>query len=110
MKLSINSRHKFNGFVLLAQTLSQYLYCSLSFSYRLGHQTFCGGTGPLEKAAQDKLGLKDGVHPPISHSLEMPDEFEHAQFPLFLAPELMTYVRAQGIIEHNEEHTAVEIT
>jgi hypothetical protein len=38
----------------------------------------------LEKAAQDELGLKDGVPPPISQGLEMPDEFEHAQFPLFL--------------------------
>jgi hypothetical protein len=24
------------------------------------------------------------VHPPISQGLEMPDKFEHAQFPLFL--------------------------
>ena len=32
MKLSINSRRKFNGFVLLAQALPQYLCCRLSFS------------------------------------------------------------------------------
>jgi hypothetical protein len=38
----------------------------------------------LEKAAQDKLRLKDSVHPPISQGLEMPDEFQHTQFPVFL--------------------------
>jgi hypothetical protein len=38
----------------------------------------------LEQAAQDELGLKDGLHPRLSSGLEMPDEFEHAQFPLFL--------------------------
>ena len=32
MKLSINSRRKFNGFMLLAQALPQYLGCGLSFS------------------------------------------------------------------------------
>jgi hypothetical protein len=32
MKLSISSRCKFNGFVLLTQTLPQYLCCGLSFS------------------------------------------------------------------------------
>lgn len=51
MKLSIHSRHKFNSFVLLAQALPQYLCCGLSFACGLGHQTFCGSTGPLEKAA-----------------------------------------------------------
>jgi CoA-transferase family III len=51
MKLSIHSRHKFNGFVLLAQALPQYLCCGLSFACGLGHQTFCGSTGPLKKAA-----------------------------------------------------------
>ena len=84
MKLSINSRHNFKGSVLLAQALPQYLCCGLSFACGLDHQTFCGRTGPLEKAAQDELGLKDGVHPPISPGLEMPDEFEHTQLPLFL--------------------------
>ena len=84
MKLSINSRRKCNGFVLLAQALPQYLCCGLSFACCLDHQPVCGSTGPLEKAAQDELGLKDGVPPPISQGLEMPDEFEHAQFPLFL--------------------------
>ena len=64
----------------------------------------------MEKAAQDELGLKDGVHPPISPGLEMPHEFEPTQFPLFLSPEVMTYVRAQGILEPNKEHTAIEIT
>jgi hypothetical protein len=40
----------------------------------------------------------------------MPDEFAHTQFPFFLYPEMMTYMRAQGIMEYNEEHTAIEIT
>jgi hypothetical protein len=110
MKLSINSRRKCHRFVLLAQALPQYLCGGLSFSCCLGHQTFCGGTGPLEKAAQYELGLKEGVQPPISQGWEMPDEFEHAQFPCFLSPEVMTYVWAQCIIEPNEEHTSIEIT
>jgi hypothetical protein len=86
MKRSINIRHKCNGIVLLAQALPQYLCCGVSFACCLGHQTFCGRTGPLEQAAQDELGLQDGVHPPSSHSLKMPAEFEHTPFPLFLAP------------------------
>jgi hypothetical protein len=32
MKLSINSRRKFNGFMLLAQAFPQYLGCGLSFA------------------------------------------------------------------------------
>ena len=64
----------------------------------------------MEKAAQDKLGLKDGVHPPISQSLEMPDEFEHAQFPLFLCPQGGTQLGTKRIIEQNEEHTPIQIT
>ena len=56
MKLSSNKRHKCNGFVLLAQALPQYVCGGLSFACCLGPQTFCGSTGPLEKAAQDALG------------------------------------------------------
>src|SRR5262245_33617169 len=84
MKLSINSCHKFNGSMLVAQALSQYLCCGLSLAGGLAHQTFCGSTGTLEKAVQDELGLKDDLHPPISQGLEMPDQFEHTQFPFFL--------------------------
>jgi hypothetical protein len=40
----------------------------------------------------------------------MPDEFAHAQCPLVLYPEAMTYGRAQGIIAHNAERTAIKIT
>ena len=64
----------------------------------------------MENAAQDELALKDGVHPPIRPGLKMPDEFAHAPFPLFLAPYMMTSMRAQGIMEHNEEPRAREIT
>jgi hypothetical protein len=64
----------------------------------------------LEKAAQDKLGLKDSVQPPISQGLEMPDEFEHAQFPLFLRPQCRPQLGIKRIIEQNEEHTPVQIT
>jgi hypothetical protein len=64
----------------------------------------------LEKAAQDKLGLKDGVHPPISQGLEMPDEFEHAQFPVVLRPQCRPPLWTKRIIEQNEEHPPVQIT
>ena len=84
MKLSINSHCQCDGFVVLAQALTQDLCSGLSFARRLRRQTFCGGTGPLEKSAQGELGLKEGMHPPISQGLEMPDEFEHTQFPFFL--------------------------
>jgi len=80
MKLSINSCCIFNGFVLLVQALTQSLCCGSSFARRLRRQTFGGGTGPLEKAAEGEFGLKEGVHPPISQGLEMPNDFKHTQF------------------------------
>jgi hypothetical protein len=63
----------------------------------------------LETAAQDKLGLKDSVHPPIRQGLEMPDEFEPAQFPLLLRPPWRPPLWTKRIIEQNEEHTPVQI-
>jgi len=110
MKLSIDNYCKFNGFMLLSQTRAEYLRCCASFSRGLGRQTFCGGTGTGEKAAECQLGLKDRLHPPIGQSLEMSDEFEQTQFTFFLQPQGMTQLWAQRIIEHNEEHAAIEIT
>src|SRR5712691_4057763 len=86
MKLSIDNRCKFNGFMLLSQTRAEYLRCCASFSRRLGRQTFCGGTGTGEKATECQLGLKDRLHPPIGQSLEMSDEFEQTQFTFVLQP------------------------
>jgi hypothetical protein len=110
MKLSIDNCCKFNGFMLLSQTCAEYLRCCASFSRGLGRQTFCGGTGTGEKAAEYQLGLKDRLHPPIGQSLEMSDEFEQTQFTFFLQPQGMTQLWAQRIIEQNEEHAAIEIT
>ena len=76
MKLSIDNRCKLNGFVLLSQTRAEYLCGCASFSRRLGRQTFCGGTGTGETAAECQRGLKDRRHPPIGPRLEMSDEFE----------------------------------
>ena len=64
----------------------------------------------MEKAAQDEFGLKDGVHPLLSQGLEMPDEFQHTQFTLFLPPEVLTHLGAQRIIDQNEEHATIERT
>src|SRR5215475_10024032 len=61
MKLSMNRPHYFKGSVLVAQALPQYLCCGLSFACGLAYQTFCGSTGPLEKAAQDELDLTCGI-------------------------------------------------
>jgi len=110
MKLSIANCCKCNGFMLLSQTRAEYLRCCASFSRRLGRQTFCGGTGTGEKAAECQLGLKDRLHPPIGQSLEMSDKFEQTQCTFFLQPQGMTQLWAQRIIEHNEEHAAIEIT
>jgi hypothetical protein len=110
MVLSINSPCQCDGFVVLPQALTQALYGGLSFARRLRRQTFCGGTGLLEKSAQGELGLKEGMHPPISQGLARPDEFEHAQFPLVFHPHSRPHLRAERIIEHNEQHAAIEIT
>ena len=40
----------------------------------------------------------------------MPHEFEQTQLTLFPHPEASTYLGAEGIIEHNEEHAAIQIT
>ena len=82
----------------------------MSFARRLCRQTCCGGTGPLEKSAQGELGLNECRQPPISQGLEMPDEFEHAQFPRVLHLHGRPHLRAERIIEHNEPHAAREIT
>jgi hypothetical protein len=110
MKLSLNSCGKFNGCVLLVQALTQSLCGGSSFARRLRHQTFCGGTGPLEKAAQDEFRLKDGVQPSLSRGLEMPDEFAPTQCPLFLQPPSRPHLRVARLREHNEQHAARERT
>ena len=74
MKLGMNSFCKGNRFVLCPQILSQDLRCCASFAQGLSHQAFGGGTGAREKAAQDKLRLKDRLHPPLGQGLEMPDD------------------------------------
>ena len=64
----------------------------------------------VKKAAQGEFGLKDGLHPPLSQGLEMPYEFQQTQFTLVLPPEVCPYLWAERIIEHNEEHTTIQIT
>jgi hypothetical protein len=110
MKLSIDNCCEFNGFMLLSQTRAEYLCCCASLSRRLGRQTFCGGTGTGEKAAECQLGLKDHRHPAIGQSLAMSDEFAQAQCTFLLQPQGMTPLWTQRIIEHNEPHAAREIT
>src|SRR5713226_6441395 len=100
----MNSRRPCNGFVLLPHALTQSLCGGLSFARRLRRQTFCGGTGPLEKATSCECGLKDGVHPLLSQGLEMPDELEPTQCALFLQPHGRTPLRVERI------RAAVEIT
>jgi hypothetical protein len=46
MKLSIDSLHQGDGFVLCCHTLSESWRRGVSCSWRRGHQTFCSGTGP----------------------------------------------------------------
>ena len=60
-------------------------------------------------AAQDELRLKDRLHPPLSQDLEMPDEFEQTQLPLFLPPEVVTHLWTARIIEQDEEQATREI-
>ena len=110
MKLSIDNCCKFNGCMLLSQTRAEYLCCCASFSRRLGRQTFCGGTGTGEKAAECQLGLQDHLHPPIGQRLEMSDELEQTQCTFLLQPQGMTPRWTQRIIEQNEPHAAIEIT
>jgi hypothetical protein len=61
----------------------QYLRSCSSSSRRLDHQPFGGGTGVGEKVVQFDLRPKDGLHPPVGEGLEMPDEFQHAEFTSF---------------------------
>ena len=76
-----------------------YLCGGASFSRRLGRQTFCGGTGTGEKAAECQLGLKNPLHPPIGQRLEMSDELEQTQCTFFLQPQGMPHLWVQRIIE-----------
>ena len=109
MKLSINSHCQCDGFVVLAQALTQYGCGGLSFARRLRRQTVCGGTGPVEKSAPGQRGLQAGMHPPLSQGLEMPDEFEHAQCPRVLQPHGRPHLRAERLLEHHEPPAAIEI-
>jgi hypothetical protein len=81
-----------------------------AFAVRLALALFRGGTGPVKKVAEFECGLKDRLHPPLSQGLEIPHEFEHAEFPFFLPPEGRPKRGAECIIEQNEKHAAIEIT
>jgi hypothetical protein len=109
MKLSINSGGQRKGFLLLVHALTQYLCGSSSFARRFRRQTFCGGTSSLEKTAQCAVGLKDGVHPPISRGLDMPDDFAHTPCPLFLHPHSRPPLWVERLREQKEQHAAIEI-
>jgi hypothetical protein len=86
MKLSVDDRHKDDGFPLGWQTLAQSLGCGTSFTQRLGDQPFGRGTNLLENAAHRERGLQPGLHPPCSEGLAMPHEFQHAHLAVFLLP------------------------
>jgi len=58
---------------VLAYTLAQYLRRCSSFSRRLDHQPFGGGTDVGEKVVQFDLRPQEGLHPPVGEGLEMPD-------------------------------------
>src|SRR2546425_1755873 len=109
IKLSIDNRRKCSRFQRLSQTLAQDLRCCASFAQRLGYQTFGGGTGAREKAAQDERRVKDRLHPPLGQGLEMPNEFEQTELTLFLPPEMVTHLWTERRIEQNEEHATIEI-
>ena len=110
MKLSIDSLHTRDGFVLLTQTFLQDLRCCPSFSRRLGRQPFGGSTDTCENTTQDELGLEDGLHPMRCKGLEMSHKFQQTQLTLSLRPEVRTYLGVEGIIEYNEQHATIEIT
>src|SRR2546426_11123297 len=78
-----------------------YLRRCSSFSRRLDHQPFGGGTGVGAKVVQFDLRPKDGLHPPVGEGLEMPDEFQHAEFTSFPHPESRTQLRTKGIMQQN---------
>lgn len=101
MKLSINSRCQFDGFVVLAQALTQYLRGRSSFSRRLAHEPFSGGTGMCEKVVQFDLGPKYSLHPTVGEGVEMPDEFQHAEFTSFPPPQSRTQLWTKRIIQQN---------
>ena len=56
----------------------------------------------FEKVVQFDLRPKDGLHPPVGEGLEMPDEFQHAEFTSFPHPESRTQLRTKGIIQQNK--------
>ena len=63
-----------------------------------------------EKVVQFNLGPKDGLYPTVGEGLEMPDEFQHAEFTSLPQPESRTHLRTKCIIQQNEEHAAIQIT
>ena len=99
MKLSVDSLRKCDGFDVFWQAFSTYVRRGASFSRRLDSQAFCGGTGTWQKAAPLERGLNDGLHPPLGSRLEMPPEFQQAQFPFVLHPQRRPHLRAERIIE-----------
>ena len=63
MKLSVDGVHKCDRFVSFVQTVAQNVCRGTSSSRCLEVQTFCCGTGVLEKAVHLDLRRKEGLHP-----------------------------------------------
>ena len=64
----------------------------------------------MQKAAQLEFGLKDSLHPPRSQRLEMPHEFQQTQCPCVLQPQRRPSLWTQRLMQHNEEHSPIQIT
>jgi hypothetical protein len=77
---------EFNEIVLSLQALAEELGRGAAFAGGFGHQPLSGSTDLVEKAPECEWRLKEHLEPLVSHSLEMPHEFEYAQFPPFLCP------------------------
>jgi hypothetical protein len=81
-----------------------------SFTHRLADQPLGGGTDVVEKAAQRKRGLHNALHPPLGKRLEMSHEFQHAHLARFLLPERRAALRAERLIEEDEQHPTIQRT
>jgi hypothetical protein len=87
MKLSCERPCELTAVVLSNYTLAEQLGRGAAFAGGFGDQPVSRGTGAGEKVTEGGPRLKQRAEPLSGHRLEMPHEFEHAQFAPLLFPQ-----------------------
>ena len=77
---------------------------------RLSDDPLRTDTDVREPVVQGSGGLKERLEPAVSEGLEVADQLEKTQLPLLAGPQRGAESRTEGIGQHDQQQTSVEIT